>query len=152
MAEKLSPELDCRLREGLATWRDWVSGPTDLPVVVRRLGGFSNVSFLVSDQMRYWAFRLNRTTADEGIQLGTDPASELSAMMVAADRGLAPRVAFSSSEVLVTEFVAGDKPSIADIQKIGELFRHVHQLKANVQTIITGKSNMIPQLICALSV
>ncbi len=135
MAEELSQELDYRLKAGLATWRDWVSGPEKLPVVVRRLGGLSNVSFLVSDQKRCWAFRLNHPSGAEGIDLGADPASELSAMMVAANEGLAPPVAFSSSEILVSEYVVGDKPSLADLQQIGELFRRVHQLEADVRTI-----------------
>ena len=132
MAEKLSPELGHRLREALLTWRDWVSGPTELPVVVRRLGGASNVSFLVTDRVRYWVVRLGQPLPDPGIDLGTDPASELSAMMAAAERGFAPRVAFSSLQTLVTEYVAGEAPTLTDLAQIGKLFRQVHQLDVAV--------------------
>ncbi|MEO2173846.1 MAG: choline/ethanolamine kinase family protein [bacterium] len=132
MAEELSPEPGYRLKEGLATWRDWVSGPLKLPVPVRQLRGASNVSFLVSDRVRYWVVRLLQPLPDQGVDFGTDPGSELSAMMAAAEEGFAPRVTFSSQQLLVTEFVSGHPPTLADLEQVGELFHRVHRLKAGV--------------------
>jgi thiamine kinase-like enzyme len=124
MAENLSQLDRQRLDAALALWQQWCPRPASKPQLISRLGGESNVSFLVTDGTQQWALRLNA----EGPSLGVNRQSERAAHSAAAQAGLAPSVVYCSAEVLVTPFIAGEKPSLTKLSAIGGLLRQVHEL------------------------
>ena len=124
MAENLSQLDRRRLDAALALWPQWHPRPARKPQLMSRLGGESNVSFLVSDGVQQWVLRQNA----EGPSLGVNRQSERAAHSAAAQAGLAPSVVYSSVDVLVTPFIAGEKPSLIILSAIGRLLRQVHEL------------------------
>ena len=131
MAENHSQLDRQRLDAALALWPQWHPRPARKPQMMSRLGGESNVSFLVSDGAQQWALRLNA----EGPSLGVNRQSERAAHSAAAQAGLAPSVVYSSAGVLVTRFIAGEAVSLTRLSDIGRLLARVHELQVELPTL-----------------
>ena len=131
MAEKLSPNINRRLNAAIARWCEWTPPPITRPVLKSQLGGLTNLSFLVTDENTSWVVRLNDDIIDNGI----NRRHELAAITSAHHAGITPRVVCSGHDFLVTEFLAGNSPSLEDIAEIGLLFAKIHSLKVSTQPI-----------------
>ncbi len=75
--------------------------------------------------------RLNYDIVDNGI----NRRHELAAITAAHHAGIAPRVVCSGHDFFVTEFLAGNSPSLEDVAEIGLLFAKIHSLEVSTQPV-----------------
>lgn len=131
MAEDVSQLDSQRLDAALATWTQWQPRPVQPPRVLSRLGGESNDSFLVSDGSARWVLRVNAT----GPILGVNRRTECAVHRAAAQAGIAPTVAFSTQDYLVTPYLCGEPVTLVDLYEIGALLSRVHALPVELPTL-----------------
>lgn len=131
MAKKLSPDISHSLNHALSSWLDWTKKPLTKPVLSSQLGGQSNHSFMVSDGISNWVIRLNSSIADEG----RDLQNEVKAHQAACRAGIAPSIVYFNSDFLITEFLEGNKPGMADLPEIGQLFSLIHSIDVDVRPL-----------------
>tara|TARA_B110000858_G_scaffold135140_1_gene153683 strand:- start:5146 stop:5973 length:828 start_codon:yes stop_codon:yes gene_type:complete len=131
MAKKLSAEDRLRLTQALASWESWREGPKQLPEVITRLGGESNLSFVVSDGAMRWVLRLNNPQRDIGINRD----NERLALEAAHGAGISPLPSFHGSEVLVTPLLVGPQAALENLSQIGGLFSRIHSLAIELAPI-----------------
>ncbi|MCH7742913.1 MAG: phosphotransferase [Proteobacteria bacterium] len=128
---KLSAINIRRLDAAIAHWSEWTPPPIAEPVMTSRLGGLTNLSFLVTDGNACWVVRLNNDINDSGI----NRQHELTAITAAHHAGIAPRVVCSEHDFFITEFLSGNSPSLEDIAEIGLLFTKIHSLNVSTQPL-----------------
>lgn len=126
-----SLQVTKRVKKIVSTWESWHSQPVAQPKLIRQLGGYTNLSFLVTDGQSRWVVRLNGDRRDAGIS----QSNEMSAITAAHLAGIAPGIAFQGEDFLVVEYVSGEKPNLDDIAEIGALFADVHSLNVTIQPI-----------------
>lgn len=134
MAQELSTTE--RLRQALAQWPHWESGPECEPTLVRQLDGKSNDSFLVAANTQQFVIRLNSLAT----HLGVDRATELQILTDIAAADFAPEVVFASADALVTRYLPDEHPSRRHyhswLDKAGHLFRAIHTTPTSVSTTL----------------
>ncbi len=113
-----------RLDRILNTWRVWMPAPARKPDLVRRLGGDTNQSFLVSDRRQSWVVRLNSRIQDTLI----DRDTEARLIVAASKEGIAAPPVYYDADCLITAFIVADSHNQDDLQALAHLFSRIHSL------------------------
>ena len=111
-----------RLKQALASWKDW---PLDLsmpPGVVSQLNGFTNQSVVLDTGNHQLVLRLNRTNAN---LLGIHRDQEYLIWQSLADIGIAPELLYTDrqQDYVIYPFIEGRIWSSADLLKPDQLRR-----------------------------
>lgn len=133
MDEKLAGTAN-RLDACLETWQNWDAGLSGKPVVVEKLGGLSNASYLITDDHAKLVIRLNYT----GKELGVDRSLEWAILANLGGKPFAPTAAYRDDDLdfLVTQYVRGshirEQAVNHHLRDIGRLFSQIHSSRIAV--------------------
>lgn len=125
-----------RLRACIATWESWGTALTSAPLPIWQYGGYSNETFLVTDNHTRLVLRLN----GEAERFGVDRDLEAGILSGLADQPWVPTLIHRDMELdfLVTEYIHGTQVTSADLAfclaDVGRLFGEIHRLDLNIET------------------
>lgn len=117
-----------RLNACLETWQSWGAGLSGKPVVLEKLGGLSNASYLITDDHVKLVLRLNYA----GSEFGVDRSLEWAILGSLGETGFAPIAVHRDEDLdfLVTQYVRGSHIREHEInhylRDIGRLFSQIH--------------------------
>jgi len=141
MAKELSTTE--RLKQTLAQWSSWQASLTREPVLVGKLDGNSNDTFLVAVDNEQFVVRVNSRAHG----LGVNRSIELQVLADIAGRSYAPTVIFKGEEVLVTRFVSGEHPERSShrswLDETGRLFRAIHSTPTQVSEVLDPRKHAV---------
>jgi len=112
----------------LDRWPEWQPQPAVKPTLVKKLAGFSNANYLVSDGARRYVVRVNRNAT----HLGVDRSVEHLILNDIAGTSFSPRIVFVGEDALVTAHIDGIHPVTVDPGAMGRLFSAIHSTPTSV--------------------
>ncbi|MBD3648782.1 MAG: phosphotransferase, partial [Pseudomonadales bacterium] len=125
-----------RLRDCIATWESWDAGLTSTPLPVWQYGGFSNETFLVTDNHKRLVLRLN----GEAKHFGVDRELEAKILSGLANQPWVPALIHRDRHLdfQVMEYIHGTNLIVTDLaghlSAVGRLFTEIHQIEMDIDT------------------